>query len=67
MQHEADFEQEIWQPWKAVRREEIDDEFETDCLDLLYDDDEDGLRYGGFDPPRGLGAEHAVADDYLIL
>lgn len=68
MRRKANFAQEIWQPWKAVRREEIDDEFEADCLDILYDyEDRDGERYGGFSPPRGLGAQNAVADDYLIL
>lgn len=68
MPHEANFQQGIWQPWKAVRREKVDDEFDDDCLDLLYDyNDRDRMRYGGFSPPRGLGAQHAVADDYLIL
>jgi len=70
MRKKANYEQEIWQPWKAVRRDEIDDDYNPDCLDELYSDNDPesiGYRYGGFDRPHGLGAQAHASESYLIL
>lgn len=66
----ADLKQEIWQPWKHVRRLEMDVDYKQDSLDTVYSDDDpdhDGLRYGGFDKPHGLGVQGRESEEYLIL
>jgi hypothetical protein len=74
MTNNADFQQEIWQPWKHIRRLEMDNDYRQDSLDILYSDndpdndpDHDGLRYGGFDKPHGLGVQGRDSEEYLIL
>jgi hypothetical protein len=70
MRTKTNYEQEIWQPWKAVRRDEIDADYDRDCLDELYsnnDPEGDGFRYGGYDRPHGLGDHAHASESYLIL
>ena len=66
---EADFEQEMWQPWKSILPGRYQSGFASDHLDHTYGwtDIVGGYYAGRRTPMRGLGVEEDQRVDYLIL